>query len=220
MFAKVLEIFNRYASLFGEGMVLTVYLSAISVFFGTVFGTLLCLLRGVKFKPIQWLATAYIEVVRGTPLLLQMFLVFFVVGEMLPFNITKIQSAIIALSANSAAYVAELIRSGIQAVDKGQTEAARSLGLSSGQTMSLIILPQAVRNILPALGNEFISVIKESSLGSSFFIGELMTVRAIITGALYLTIEPLIIVGCLYFFLTFTLSKVVGLIERRMAVSD
>lgn len=220
MLATALSLFIKYFDLFAEGLKITLYITAISVFFGTVFGTLLCLIRGIKFAPIRFLSSAYIEIVRGTPLLLQMFVVFFILGEMVPFEITKLQSGIIALSANSAAYVAELIRSGIQAVDKGQTEAARSLGLSGGRTMWHIVLPQAVRNILPALGNEFISVIKESSLASTFFVGELMTVRALLSGALYLTIEPLIVVASLYFVLTFTLSKIVGLFERRMAVSD
>ncbi len=220
MIAITVDLFVKYFGMFMEGMGYTLYMAAITVFFGTIFGTLICLVRSVKFPPVRWLAVAYVEIVRGTPLLLQMYLAYFLLPEIVNFDISKMQSVLVALIMNSAAYVSELIRAGIQAVDKGQAEAARSLGLSSVLTMKEIILPQAIKNILPALGNEFISIIKESSLGSSFFVGELMTVRSLLTGALYLTIEPLLIAGCLYFFLTFTLSKLIGVFERRLAVSD
>ena len=110
-----------------------------------------------------------------------------------------------------------IIRSGIQAVDKGQSEAARSLGLSEKQTMMKIILPQAVRNILPALGNEFIMILKETSLASTFFIGDLMTSHKIVVGAEYLVLESLTIVGAIYFCMTFPLSKLVGWFEKKMA---
>ena len=121
---------------------------------------------------------------------------------------------------NSSAYVAEIIRSGIQSVDKGQREAAKSLGMSNRNTMTKIILPQAVKNILPALGNEFVMMVKETSLASTFFIGELMTVNTVIKSATYKSIEPLVIVGLIYFIVTFTLSKGVKFMERRLSVSD
>jgi len=140
---------------------------------------------------------------------------------MLPMlEISEFTSVMIALICNSAAYVSEIIRAGIEAVDRGQTEAARSLGLNSKQTMMKIILPQAVKNILPAMGNEFIMMIKETSLASTFFVGELMTQCKTVTGALYLTIEPLIIVAVIYFVLTYVLSKVVAVFERRMSAGD
>ena len=123
----------------------------------------------------------------------------------------------IALCVNSSAYVSEVIRSGIQAVDKGQTEAARSLGLSESQTMTKIILPQAVRNILPALGNEFIMMLKETSLASTFFLGDLMTSYAIVKGVTYLTLEPMTIVAIIYLCMTFPLSKIVERFEKKMA---
>ena len=129
-------------------------------------------------------------------------------------------SVIIALVVNSSAYVAEIIRSGIQSVDKGQREAAKSLGMSNRNTMTKIILPQAVKNILPALGNEFVMMVKETSLASTFFIGELMTVNTVIKSATYKSIEPLVIVGLIYFIVTFTLSKGVKYMERRLSVSD
>ena len=116
--------------------------------------------------------------------------------------------------------MSEVIRSGIEAVDKGQTEAARSLGLSKRQTMLKIVLPQAVRYILPALGNEFIMMIKETSLASVFFVGDLMTQFQTISGATFLTMEPLIIIGIIYFVLTFSLSKGVAVLERRMKAGE
>ena len=126
----------------------------------------------------------------------------------------------IALICNSAAYVSEVIRSGIQAVDPGQREAALSLGFSETKTMWFVIVPQAVKNILPALGNEFIMIIKDTSLASTFFIGDLMTQYLLVKGATMLPIEPLIIVGVIYFIMTFTLSKVFGHFERKMQRSD
>ena len=129
-------------------------------------------------------------------------------------------SVLIAFVFNSTAYVAEIIRAGIQAVDKGQTEAARSLGMSQLQTMVRVILPQAVKNILPPLLNEFIMIIKETALASVFFLGDLMTQVNVIRGATFLTVEPLIIAGCMYFIVTFTLSKLVAVYERRLAAGD
>jgi ABC-type amino acid transport system permease subunit len=126
----------------------------------------------------------------------------------------------VALVLNSAGYVSEIIRAGIQAVDNGQTEAARSLGLNSSQTMTHIVFPQAIKNILPALCNEFVTVIKETSLASTFFVGDLMTTYNTIKGITYLSLEPLIVIGVIYFILTFTLSKAIAVLERRLKASD
>ena len=154
-------------------------------------------------------------------MLLQLYLFYFALPMLIPIlNKQQYACVAIALVCNSAAYVSEIIRSGIQAVDIGQTEAARSLGLSQRLTMTEIILPQAIKNILPALANEFIMVIKDTSLASTFFIGDLMTQCLLVKGATYLTIEPLVIVGIIYFVLTFILSKLVGVMERRMRRGD
>ena len=126
-----------------------------------------------------------------------------------------IVSVIIALIINSSAYVAEIIRSGIQSVDKGQREAAKSLGMSNVHMMTKIIIPQAIKNILPALGNEFVMMIKETSLASTFYIGELMTVNSVIKSATYKSIEPLI-----YFIVTYSLSKLIKYMEGKLSVSD
>ena len=129
-------------------------------------------------------------------------------------------SIAVALVINSSAYVSEVIRSGVQAVDRGQTEAARSLGLNGRQTMVRIVLPQAIKNILPALGNEFVMIIKETSLASTFFVGDLMTSYLKVKGITFLSFECLFIVGVIYFVITFTLSKIIGVYERRLKSSD
>ena len=203
------------------GLSYTLSLAAITVFFGAILGALIALLRMSRIAPLRWIAAVYTEIIRGTPMLLQLYLFYFALPQLVPIlNKQQYACVAIALVCNSAAYVSEIIRSGIQAVDIGQTEAARSLGLSKVQTMKEIVLPQAVKNILPALGNEFIMVTKDTSLASTFFIGDLMTQCLLIKGATYLTIEPLVIVAVIYFVVTFILSKLVGLMERRMRRGD
>ena len=194
---NIIEILQKYWQLFlFEGLKNTLILTFISVLMGTVLGAIVALLKMSKFKPLQWLMSLYVEIIRGTPILLQLYIFYFVLPNILPFlKLSQFMWVSIALCVNSAAYVSEVIRSGIQAVDKGQTEAARSLGLSESQTMVRIILPQAVRNILPALGNEFIMMLKETSLASTFFLGDIMTSYQIVRGATYLTLEPLTIIA-------------------------
>ena len=203
------------------GLGYTLSLAAITVLCGAILGALIALLRMSKIAPLRWIAAVYTEIIRGTPMLLQLYLFYFALPQLVPIlNKQQYACVAIALVCNSAAYVSEIIRSGIQAVDAGQTEAARSLGLSQAQTMKEIVLPQAVKNILPALGNEFIMVTKDTSLASTFFIGDLMTQCLLIKGATYLTIEPLVIVAIVYFVVTFILSKLVGVMERRMRRGD
>ena len=215
---NIIEIWSKYWHLFLlEGLKNTLILTCISVALGTVFGALVALLRMSKSRILRFLSSLYIEVIRGTPILLQLYIFYFVLPSVFPFlKLSQFMWVSIALCVNSAAYVSEVIRSGIQAVDKGQAEAARSLGLSDGQTMIKIILPQAVRNILPALGNEFIMMLKETSLASTFFLYDLMTVCNVVKGAEYLTLEPMTIVALIYLCMTFPLSKLVGYFEKKM----
>ncbi len=220
--SRIVMLISKYGKVFLIGTGNTLLLSLITVLFGTVLGSFISMARMSTIKPISWLAGAYIEVLRGTPLLLQLYFFYFLLPQVFPDSALfqeKFFCIAIALIFNSSAYVSEIVRAGIQAVDRGQTEAARSLGLSGAQTMLHIVLPQAVRNILPALGNEFIAVIKETSIASTFFIGDLMTQYKTLSGALYMSLEPLIIVGVIYLFLTFTLSKVIGFLERRLRIS-
>lgn len=201
-----------------EGVKNTLILTVIAVSMGTIFGAFVAIMKMSRFKLIRFISTVYIEVIRGTPILLQIYVFYFILPELLPLlDFDSFTWVAIALCVNSAAYVSEVIRSGIQAVDKGQAEAARSLGMSQGQTMLRIVLPQAIRNILPALGNEFIMVLKETSLASTFFIGDLMTIHKQVAGATYQQMESLFIVGTIYFCLTYPLSKIVGWFEKKMS---
>ena len=181
-FETIGKIIERYSSFFAQGVVNTLIIAAFSVLLGTILGTLMATMRMGKILPLKWLAVAYIEFIRGTPLMVQLMFIFYglpMIGVKIPDiswipNFSRFAAGIVAMSMNSCAYVAEVIRSGIQAVDYGQTEAARSVGFSSGEAMRLVVLPQAIRNILPALGNEFVTVIKESSIVSVIGIADLM----------------------------------------------
>lgn len=217
--SNILKLLEKYWYVyFVEGITTTLIFTCIAVALGVVLGTLVAMLKMSKFKIVRFLVSVYIEVIRGTPILLQLYIFYFVLPNLLPFlDLSQFMWVAIAMCINSSAYVSEVIRSGIQAVDKGQAEAARSLGMSQSQTMMKIILPQAVRNILPALGNEFIMILKETSLASTFFLGDLMTSHKVVAGATFLQLESLIIVGCIYLCFTFPLSKLVEYFEKKMS---
>ena len=219
---KLAAIFLKYWDRFLiTGVEYTLSLAAITVGVGTIFAALLTLMKMSKIPPLRWLSSIYIEIIRGTPMLLQLYFFYFGLPMLIPaLQKQKYICVAIALICNSAAYVSEVIRSGIQAVDPGQREAALSLGFSETKTMWFVVVPQAVKNILPALGNEFIMIIKDTSLASTFFIGDLMTQYLLIKGSTTLPIEPLVIVGVIYFIMTFTLSKIFGHFEKKMQRSD
>lgn len=218
IFQNIVKILSQYWDIFLiKGVSVTLSLSAITVFFGAIFGSLLAMAHRSRHRIIRFFVGAFVEFIRGTPILLQLYFGYFILPLLFPaLGLNDYSSIAMALVINSAAYVSEVIRSGIQAVDKGQTEAARSLGLHKGHTMLHVVLPQAVKNILPALGNEFVMIIKETSLASTFFVGDLMTSYLTVKGATYLSFESLLIVGMIYFVLTFSLSKLIGLYERKL----
>ena len=201
-----------------EGLRYTLILSAIAVLFGAVFGSLIAFGRLSNSRILRFICSAYTEVVRDTPLLVQIYLFVLIVPKAIGtiVSLSTFQAVAMAFAFNSAAYVSEIVRSGIQAVDAGQTEAARSLGMSARQTMLHVVMPQAVKNILPALGNEFVSVIKETSMASTFFVGDLMTSYLKVKGSTYWALEALLIVAAIYFILGFGLSKLISVFERRM----
>ena len=215
----------EYMPYYFKGIKYTLLISFVAVLFGAIFGSILFYMKSSNFhiwriKPLKILAVAYIEIIRGTPMILQIFIVYAGAEAFLGIDLTALQSAFIAIALNSAAYVSEIVRAGIDAVDKGQMEAARSLGMKKSTAMILIVVPQAIRNILPAIGNEFVTVIKESSMASVVGVGELMYAAKIVQGSTYRSLEPLIVAAGFYFILTFTLGRVISLIERRMKVSD
>ena len=215
----------EYMPYYFEGIKYTLLISFVAVLFGAVFGSLLFYMKSSNFhiwkiKPLKIIAVAYIEIIRGTPMILQIFIVYAGAEPFFGMDLSALQAAFVAIALNSAAYVSEIVRAGIDAVDKGQMEAARSLGMKKSTAMMLIVVPQAVRNILPAIGNEFVAVIKESSMASVVGVGELMYAAKIVKGFTYRSLEPLIVAAGFYFILTFTLGRVISLIERRMKVSD
>lgn len=224
-FETMQKIIVRYSSFFTEGIVNTLIIAAFSVLLGTLLGTVMATMRMGRIAPLRWLAVAYIEFIRGTPLMVQLMFIFYglpMIGIKIPDiswipNFSRFAAGIVAMSMNSCAYVAEIIRSGIQAVDIGQTEAARSVGFSSGEAMRLVVLPQAVKNILPALGNEFVTVIKESSIVSVIGIADLMFRTNDIIALSYRSLECLAVAAVLYFVMTFISSRLISLAERRMS---
>ena len=223
-FVNVWTTLEKYYSFFLEGIKNTLIIAVFTVLFGTILGILMAMARLSPFKPLKWLATAYIEFFRGTPLMVQLMFIFYglpMIGVTFPDipsieNFQRFAAGIVAMSLNSCAYVAEVIRSGIQAVDSGQMEAARSLGFKKSQGMTLVVLPQAIRNILPALGNEFITVIKESSICSVIGIADLMFRTNGVKAKNYKTLECLFIAAMIYFIVTFVCSRLINVMERRL----
>lgn len=224
-FADMWLVFTHYNRFFAEGVRNTLIIAAVTVLFGTIFGTLTAMMRMSGCKPLKLIALAYIEFIRGTPLMVQLMFIFYglpMLGVTFPDvawipNFSRFAAGIVAMSMNSCAYVAELIRSGIQAVDAGQMEAARSVGFSRAQAMTNVVLPQAVRNILPALGNEFVTVIKESSIVSVIGIADLMFRANDVIAVTYRTLACLAVAALIYFAMTFVSSRLIALMERKMS---
>lgn len=217
---KIIKLWDMYHMTFLKGLGGTLWISALTVFFGTLLGMLIALLHMGKSRIFRGIADIYIEILRGTPILLQLYFFWIGLPKLMPFELTDTQCILTALIVNASAYISEIIRAGINAVDKGQWEAARSIGLTETHVMTRVILPQAVKNILPALCNEFISTVKGTSLASVFFVGELMTSQRTVQSATFLALESLTIVGIIYFVLNFVLSKLLVLLERRLTISD
>ncbi len=219
----------EYIDLIKQGMICTLSLSALTVLFGFILALVLAICRLSNFKVAKFLATVYVEVIRATPMLVQLFIVYNILlsGLSLPrfklfgfIRFERFLPGVIALSLNSGAYLSEIIRSGIQSIDGGQTEAARSLGMTAWQNMQLIVLPQAIKNILPAIANEFVTIIKESSICYTIGVQEIMYGVNSIKGATFSIGEPLIIAAAVYFCLTFPTSKIIAYFERRMSRGD
>ncbi|HDK3663224.1 TPA: ABC transporter permease subunit [Staphylococcus aureus] len=211
---------SKYGSFFLKGIKITILISLIGVALGSILGAFVALMKLSKIKIISWIASIYIEILRRTPMLVQVFIVFFGITAALGLDISALVCGTIALVINSSAYIAEIIRAGINAVDKGQMEAARSLGLNYRQTMKSVIMPQAIKNILPALGNEFVTLIKESSIVSTIGVGEIMFNAQVVQGISFDPFTPLLVAAALYFVLTFVLTRIMNMIEGRLNASD
>ncbi len=208
---------GRWLSLL-KGMGVTLEISLFSIFFSTIIGTVMAFLKMSKFKALRAIAVTYINIIRGTPVVTQLLLIYF--GIFGSVDVSKIVVAIFAFSINSGAYVAEIIRAGINAVDVGQMEAGRSLGLNKFQTMVKIILPQAIKKILPTYANEFIVLIKETAIVGYIAIEDLTKVGDIIRSRTFDAFMPYIIVALMYFVVTYMLTKLFSAVERKLAQSD
>ena len=244
-----------YAQMFEQGVVVTILLSLFTVLIGFVLALVLALMRmsnvrpfrslGLdkdghlrdggflvtlsKFNPLSFLATAYVEILRSTPVIAQVMIIYYGVFGIIDlprftvFGFIKFERffpGVVALGMNSGAYLCEIIRSGLQSVDGGQTEAARSLGLTQKQNLRFIILPQAVKNILPAIANEFVVIIKESAITYTIGVQDIMSAVQQVKGATFVIIEPLLVATAIYFCLCFPTSKVIAYFERRMSRGD
>lgn len=209
---------NRYLFIL-EGLVNTVLIAFFAVIIGIILGTFLALIRHYydntrKLKFLNCISKAYINIIRGTPVLLQLMIIYYVIFKSVNINILIV--GIVAFGLNSSAYVAEIIRSGLISIDKGQMEAGYALGLNYSKIMRYIILPQAIRNVLPALCNEFITLLKETSTGAYIGILELTKASDIIASRTYEYFFPLIMIALIYLFMTAGLSKLVSIMERKL----
>jgi len=219
----------KYGVAFVRGIEYTLLLAVVSVLLAVIPALLLALMRLSKIKPVKWLSGAYIAVFRSTPMLVQLSIIYFGLFYAISLprvslfgfvDISRFIPGVVALALNSSAYVAEIFRAGILAVDAGQTEAARSLGLSQWQAMKLVVLPQAVKNVLPALANEVITMVKESSICSTYSMMELMWAAKNVAGTTGISVGPYVLVAAIYFCINFPASKAIEAIERRMRRGD
>ncbi|WP_441004807.1 amino acid ABC transporter permease [Bacillus sp. PsM16] len=203
-----------------EGLKVTLSIVVVSLFLGFILGILLTLCKISVFKPLIWLADFYTSIFRGTPLVLQLLIIYFGLPQLLGFQIDQYWAAVAAFSLNSAAYVSEIIRAGINAIDKGQKEAAVALGIPYAKMMKDLLLPQAFKNISPALVNETITLTKESAIVTVIGLGDVMR-RAYQAGAVtYNYLEPLIFAGLIYYVIVFILTFVGKSVERKLKSND
>ena len=218
----------KYLPYFNYGAVVTIIISILVVFLGTILGVLLAFAQRSKIKPLAWFANLYIWVFRGTPMMVQIMIAFALMHISAPtiqigildVDLTRLIPGILIISMNSGAYVSETVRAGINAVPKGQLEAAYSLGIRPKNAMRYVILPQAIKNILPSLGNEFITIIKDSSLLSAIGVMELWNGATTVSTTTYLSLTPLLFAAFYYLIMTSILTLALKAFENRMGQGD
>lgn len=209
-----------------QGTVVTIEVTAVSVFFGIIIGMFVGLGKLAKNKVIKYLSSAYVDIIRGTPLLVQVFLIYFGLPNLIlqitqtRFPIDPFVAAVWACSINSGAYVAEIFRAGVQSIERGQIEAARSLGMTHVEAMRYIILPQAFRRIIPPLGNEFIALMKDTSILSAIGVEELVRKGQLYTATTFASFPVYTGVMIIYLIMTMAVSRWVSYMERRLKVVD
>ena len=224
---NIREIATNYYQYFLRGTQTTILISLLTVFCGSILGCLIALMRLSKAKALQKFASIYITVIRGTPMLVQLYIVYYQLdfisyptGTLFGVDLERALPCIIALSINSSAYVAEIIRAGIQAVDKGQMESARSCGMTNAQAMRYVVMPQAVKNILPAIGNEFVTMVKETSIIQYLGISDLMYNNGIVVTSTYNPLPCYYISAIIYLALNIILGKGLNIFEGRLRKSE
>lgn len=201
--------------LLGIGALVTIEITAVSVFLGTCIGLMVGIAELARYPWIRFPAKIYVDFIRGTPLLVQIFIIYFALPIILGTRIEPFVAAVAACSINSGAYVAEIFRAGIQSIDKGQMEAGRSLGMSWTQTMRLIVIPQAFRRTIPQLGNEFIAMLKDSSLVSVIGFEELTRKGQLVIASTYGSLEIWTAVAIIYLIMTLSITRFVAFLEKR-----
>lgn len=201
-----------------EGLKWTFIITIVGVGIGFVIGAFAGLARLSKNKILAWIAIVYIEIIRGTPLLVQILFIFFGLSALLGINLDKITASIIAISINAGAYIAEIVRGGVQSIDKGQFEAGDSIGLTKSQTMWYIIWPQAFKRMIPPLGNQFIISLKDTSLLSAIAVGEVLYMGRQYANATFSYFEVFFMVAVFYLIITIPASIILRQLERRLDV--
>lgn len=205
-----------------NGLVLTLEVTVLALLIAIVLGFVSSLMGMSKIKPLAWLSKLYVWIIRGTPFIVQLFIIkygipYFIRNLGGEFNLSIFSAALIALSLNAGAYISEIFRGGIQAVDKGQIEAARSLGLPQGRTTLKIVLPQALRICIPSLCNQFIITLKDSSLAQCIGLQEMFCKATIYVGRTYKSFEAYVIVGLFYLIIITILSRIIKIVERKLS---
>ncbi|AFC66459.1 TPA: amino acid ABC transporter permease [Streptococcus pyogenes] len=221
-----LSFLPKYWAYFNYGVLVTIMISISVVFFGTLIGVLVTLIKRSHVKPLTWVVNLYVWIFRGTPMVVQIMIAFAwmhfnnmpTIGfGVLDLDFSRLLPGIIIISMNSGAYISEIFRAGIEAVPKGQLEAAYSLGIRPQNAMRYVILPQAFKNILPALGNEFITIIKDSALLQTIGVMELWNGAQSVVTATYSPISPLLVAAFYYLMVTTVMAQLLAVLERHMA---
>ena len=217
---KVIKVWLKYYPVYLSGLWGTLWISAVTVFLGALLGMVVALMRMSRLKILRLISNVYVEILRGTPILLQLYFFWIGLPKLVPFELTDTQCIVAALVVNASAFISEIIRAGIGAVDKGQWEAAKTIGLNYWQTMKEIILPQAFKRVLPPYINEFIVLIKDSSLLASIGAVELLHGAQVLGANYYNYMIPLLCATVMYLVMTMTISHFARKLERRLAQSD
>ena len=215
-----LSLISNSIPLLIKGAGVTLEITALAVGFGLLVGLCLGLGQLSKSRILRWPCKIYVDVIRGTPLLVQIFIIYFALPNIIGHRIDPFVAAVTACSLNSGAYVAEIFRAGIQSISLDQMRAGLSLGMTTAQTMRYIILPQAIKRIIPPLGNEFIAMLKDSSLVSVIGFEELTRSGQLIIAETYATMEIWTVVAILYLVMTLTITQLAGLMERRLRLVE